>query len=720
MRWGASVVSWHSRVRARAEAEQGRTYWAFLSYSHSDTGWTAWLHRNLERYAIPRRLVGRPTPFGPVPKHLRPIFRDRDELTAASDLGVRLRGALQHSRFLIVICSPRSAQSFWVEQEIRAFKSVHGEDGILGVIVDGEPYASNNPETAEQECFPKALRFRLGSDGELSDEPTEPIAADLRQGRDGRRLGLLKVVSGVLGVNLDDLVQRDARRRQVQLASIATVASIAAAAFAVVATFALIARQDALEERAQAEGLVEFMIGDLRKRLAPAGRLDELDAVGARALGYYKAQRPRRMDASSLGRRARVLHMLGEIRDHRGDLAGASAQFEQAARGTEELLRRAPDDPERIYNHGQSMFWIGFVAWRRAQDDIARERFAEYLRLSNRLTEIDPKNEDWLAEVEYANSSLGTVLLENGDINASITGFRRALELAQRLAKTEPDDRYRQMDLGQSYAWLAEAQALKGQLDTALALRRSEDAVYRRLIAKDPDDVRAQHALAVTQVAKARIDLAAGRLPEAMKSATRGQQLLSQLMAKDPEDTSHARDAVTSELMLGQTLLQDGQYEKASVMALAGWTRTRALLAQDPTLQTWAAQRTGSARVQYLKSQAGSAATLADCAARLAQAPAEAANLATLSAARPHNLHLARDGAEAAVLAGDHESLRGRAAVARAWWERGQNILQLARANRLPATDRAETIRRQLMARLATGHPPLQGEGATARIDYRW
>jgi hypothetical protein len=42
-------------------------YWAFISYSHDDDGWGKWLHRALERYRTPRRLVGRTSRDGTVP-----------------------------------------------------------------------------------------------------------------------------------------------------------------------------------------------------------------------------------------------------------------------------------------------------------------------------------------------------------------------------------------------------------------------------------------------------------------------------------------------------------------------------------------------------------------------------------------------------------------------------------------------------------------------------
>jgi len=72
-------------------------YRAFISYSHADRRWAEWLHRALETWPVPPRLVGRTTPAGTVPRRLAPVFRDRDELPSASDLNRKVNAALADS-----------------------------------------------------------------------------------------------------------------------------------------------------------------------------------------------------------------------------------------------------------------------------------------------------------------------------------------------------------------------------------------------------------------------------------------------------------------------------------------------------------------------------------------------------------------------------------------------------------------------------------------------
>ena len=184
------------------------------------------MHRILESYRVPKKLVGQHTFRGPIPKTFRPIFRDRDELPASSDLGAALQEALHQSRNLIVICSPDSAQSRWVNEEILTFKRLGREDRILCLIVSGEPFASEDNGLSSQECFAPALRTSLGPDGQPTDNRAEPMAADIREGGDGKAGARLKLAAGIAGVGYDELKRRDRARRRRQYLIFAAVAML--------------------------------------------------------------------------------------------------------------------------------------------------------------------------------------------------------------------------------------------------------------------------------------------------------------------------------------------------------------------------------------------------------------------------------------------------------------------------------------------------------------
>src|SRR4051794_39470058 len=298
-------------------------YFAFLSYSHVDAGWGEWLHDALENFHIPRSLAGRLTQQGIIPKRLTPIFRDRKELPASKDLGAEIREALSASRYLIVLCSPAAAHSRWTNAEIDTFKRLRPDGNVLAVIVDGEPFASETSDREADECLPPAMRIRYDLRGRPTAKRSEPLCADLRENRDGKRIGFLKVVAGMLGVGLDDLVQREVVRRQRKFAIVAAASLAGAAVASGLAVTAIQARDSASEQRRKAETLVNFMLGDLRAKLEPIGKLDALDSVGAKALEYYEGQDKSQLSDDALAQRSKALTLMGEVASQRGDLDGA-------------------------------------------------------------------------------------------------------------------------------------------------------------------------------------------------------------------------------------------------------------------------------------------------------------------------------------------------------------------------------------------------------------
>ena len=100
-------------------------YRAFITYAHKDEEKARWLRKKLESFKIPKHLVGRSTRFGSIPSRLYPIFRDRDELAGAAQLGPLIEQALEDSSHLIILCSPNAVQSRWVNEEIKMFQVNH-------------------------------------------------------------------------------------------------------------------------------------------------------------------------------------------------------------------------------------------------------------------------------------------------------------------------------------------------------------------------------------------------------------------------------------------------------------------------------------------------------------------------------------------------------------------------------------------------------------------
>ncbi len=499
-------------------------YTAFLSYSHKDAAAAGRLHRRLEAYRMPRRLVGMETARGPVPPRLWPIFRDREELPAATDLSETVREALAQSGALIVLCSPHAAVSLWVAEEIETFRALHPDRPILAAILDGDP----------PDCFPAALRA-FGQDGTWH----EPLATDLRRHRDGARLGLLKLVAGITGVGLDTLVQRDAARRVRRVMAITGTALAAMLVMAVLTWVALDARREAEGQRAEAEGLVEFMHGDLRRRLDGVGRLDVMRTVNQRVLAYYDRQLARFDRPYDHLMRARIVQAVGEIEIASGRQAAATRMFGESYRTTAQLLAASPDDPDRIFGHAQSEFWVGYADYRRDNFSAARRAWQRYKDLANRLRTIDPGNPRSLRELGYAEGNLCTLALapptDAAEARRACAAALAAMEGNRRLIGNDPD---LLLDIANRHAWAADAWNLSGRWDRVRHHRAEQEKLVRQLITREPDNLNYQDFWMRTQLTFGRLLAQHGERRKAMESFTRAAATVARLRVHDPENAT--------------------------------------------------------------------------------------------------------------------------------------------------------------------------------------
>ncbi|HEV8693311.1 MAG TPA: TIR domain-containing protein [Lysobacter sp.] len=637
---------------------------AFLSYSHADAAWARWLLRRLETYRVPSRLVGTRGTYGEIGPRLGTFFRDRDELPSSGDLGATINDALVESDALIVVCSPTAARSRWVNAEVEAFRASSRGDRVLCFVIAGEP-GSTDPA---QRCFPPALLARAGDGNAI-----EPLAADARREGDGRERAFLKLVAGLLGVGYDRLAQREAQRRQRRLAWVAGLAVVGMLLMGSLTVVAMRARREAEQQRAQAEGLIEFMIGDLRKKLEPVGRLEVMDSVGEKALQYYAGQKLETLDANALGRRARALHLIGEIHDLRGQLNEAYKVFEQASLSTGQLLARAPNDQQRMFDHAQSVFWVGYIAWQRGKLSDAKGHFEQYRNLAQRLVAANPTKPEWQTELAWAHSNLGTLALDQNDVEGAIDHFERFLSITTALIKARPEDAIAQQAHTQALAWLADARERHGDWTQATGHRLAELAIYRRLLAKDPKDQHIRQSLPITEQALARLALAQGQTEAALAHLDAAAALCEQLLRTEPDNTTWKEFALKVAATRSDALLWQGQTERAASVLVQARQWQGQLTQSDANVVIW--QRLGiwvqllDARRLLMAGQ-GKAAESA--------LPGLTTTLASRLQQHPDDRSLVTLQIETEALSGRLAQMQGNEAVAHA---AGQRMLTLVDAN---------------------------------------
>ena len=438
---------------------------AFLSYSHADKAAAQRLHRKLESYRLPHRLR---TVEGS--GRIGAIFRDREDFPAAKDLSTSVRQALAASEALIVLCSPDAKASRWVAHEIALFRELHPERPILAALLRGEPNA--------------ALPDPLLANG------SEPLAADLRRDGDGYRLGFLKLVAGIVDVPLDALVQRDSQRQMRRVTAVTALFASIALTMGVMTVVALQARSEAQRQQAEAEGLIEYMLTDLREDLDGAAGVAVMTRVNQRALAYYEGQQSlTSLSPDSLERRARVIGRLGEDAMFRQNFALAQRNLDERARTTLSLLSAAPQDRKRQFDHALSLNRLAVLSEAEGHGPRAESELRQSWALLSELRAWESGDPEWRRTTALVAGNLCAIgALDKHVEDATLDKCLIAVELGERLAGEDKVASRAPYDLVFNLMWQSVALEQAGRREDArnvrrVALRRSD-----ALTATNPDN----------------------------------------------------------------------------------------------------------------------------------------------------------------------------------------------------------------------------------------
>ena len=431
-------------------------YRAFISYSHADTRETRWLHRQLEGFKIDRDLVGRATPSGPIPHTLRPIFRDRDDFTAGHTLSDQTLAALDASAALVVMCSPASAKSQYVNEEIRLFKSRHPGRPVIPVIVAGRP------GNGDAECFPPALRFQLGADGTITPSPAEVLAADIREDGDGRALAVAKVVARLLNLNTDDIFRRAERERRRRSRNWIAGLSAVAVSLAGLAVWAEVNRREAVAQRKEA----------VRNFALAKGAADSLVVDIAQGLRNVEGMRSET-----------VAKILGTARSTIDKLA-------EAAPGNVELQSSRM---AMLYAFGETLT---------VQSDLpnALENYRTALAIAERLAKSNPGNSELQRVVAASHHKIGDVLRLQGNLPAAMDSFQAVLAITEALARSNSGSQMDQSNLSIAYQDIGNVLAERSDLSGALERHLAARAIAEKLANADPGNIDLQRWLSSAAV----------------------------------------------------------------------------------------------------------------------------------------------------------------------------------------------------------------------------
>lgn len=347
------------------------------------------------------------------------------------------------------------------------------------------------------------------------------------------------------------------------------------------------ARDLAEARRSQAEGLVDFMLGDLREKLAPIGRLELLDDVGRQALAYFETLPESEFTETELLSRSKALDQIGQVRLNLGDAGGALSALDASLQLASELHRRAPDDPDRLFQLSQSNFWVGYAAWRHGDLDAAEQRFLAYLDNAERLVRFDPDNLTYQMELGYAHSNLGSVREARGDLLGAVEAYERTLAVKQDLVAQDSSNVDWVGELAETYNTLGVVVAKLGNYSEALERHQAELALKQGILIRDPRHAYWRYRLAMTHHFLSKVRGAIGDIPGALGAQRTVTAILDSLVVHDPSNAEWRRSSAIAHQRLGTWLIRTGQAREGRAELSEARVRAEALVRDDSTAFDW-------------------------------------------------------------------------------------------------------------------------------------
>ncbi|HEX6159738.1 MAG TPA: protein kinase, partial [Thermoanaerobaculia bacterium] len=368
------------------------------------------------------------------------------------------------------------------------------------------------------------------------------------------------------------------------------------------------ARKEADVRRAQAEDLINYMVGDLRTKLEPVGRLDVLDDVARKTLVYINDVQPERMSPGELARQAKALSQLGEVRLAQGDTPAALPLFRKSRDLAQLAARRDPKSAEARLANGQSEFWLGHALWLEARVPAALRHMREYLRISEALATQYPDKREYQLERAYGHSSVGMMLEAEGDLAGALEHYRTSLSIKQSQVDANPMDLKAQAELARAINKVGSVLYQRGQLHAARTHCEGEVAVYRLLVSREPKQIQWKQRLATSMAYLARAMADTGQTDTALDLWQEELRIEEELMAYDPENVERQRNvAVTMRRVAGVHALR-GELPRALTLFRNAQTTLRTARTKAPT-QLFLQVDLGALDIEYARSLAAAGET---------------------------------------------------------------------------------------------------------------
>ncbi|MGE5391255.1 MAG: TIR domain-containing protein [Deltaproteobacteria bacterium] len=412
----------------------GYTYDAFMSYRHAipDKDLAGQMHAMLENYRLPFSLRR----YRDIRKGL--LFMDKAELPVSEDLRRDIEMALDASRYLIVVCSPRTPGSDWIDWEIDHFLETNSPEKIIILLIDGDLETS----------LPEPLKFfMIGTENEAgswSIEGPRPLLVDMRSGspKEQRRVmrqAALSVIAAFVNCDPSEIEKADRRR---SIARNSLIVAGVAALFVLFGFFSLqqmryAKEQEQIARNAEASTLryIEFLTYDVQDQLAGIpgtisirSRMTEKNIQLLNEIMQLDSASP-----EADRERSSILGRSGDLWQTMGKVDKACIAYEQALSLDLKLEKdknnkyHTPRDTVIGYNH------LAEIRMAQGKVDQAKEAIRESLRRARKLAKSKP-GQGSQEDLAFVLEKTGWICQSSGDWTEAQNALEEAGEIRRKIA----------------------------------------------------------------------------------------------------------------------------------------------------------------------------------------------------------------------------------------------------------------------------------------------
>ena len=392
-------------------------------------------------------------------------------------------------------------------------------------------------------------------------------------------------------------------RRHKAAVTIGAIAVVTMAALGTLAIRRIVVERDradqqrrlAEQRRAAAEGMVDFLVSDLRTRLGDIGRKDLLAGIGAQIRDYYGrlSALPGGIAAGDTERLATALYTLGEAESERGDPAAALAALDDGRARLRALVAAAPDDaaaPRRRDLLARILVAIGKVQHAQGQYDAEVATYREALALYDAVLVRFPDDRAALLGAAAAHDLIGDITRNLGRLDAAFAEYDQAMAARQRVVDATPagpDRAAAKADLATSHLKLASTYQARGDTAKALAEYTASETLRRQLADEDPENTARRLDLARAQVQVADLARDLGQIDTAVARYQLALDGVDGLLRKDAGNATWRRERGITLSNWGYALIDVGDADGAVRRLGQARDNHTELVAKDPGNTSW-------------------------------------------------------------------------------------------------------------------------------------